>query len=366
MKIFASLAGLIVASSTLSSLAPDAHACSPPAPGLVASTPKNGDTYPANAALLFYGYDITLDALIVKVDGQPATFVDAPDIASLGLGALVARISPEPEPGQTVEIAGSFCPEVACEPSAITFTAGELDNAPPGSPTAISFDIHDHADFVSSGGDCQSDTDLTWYVRVDTVVGAGPSESAVALLVQAFRDASFQDIVFSESQLMTGASATVSRGTTVSVLGGEAAPEALCFRASVRDLSGNVSIPKVEVCKPCRYRKDDAGGNDSHPPEPTWTSADVYPGGPCDEGGSGGNGGGNGGNAGGGDGGGGDAGSGGEAGGGDAGGENGDDVSVVGCSCRLPAGETSGSTAALLALLAGAAAGRRRRRDSKS
>ncbi len=298
--------------------------------------------------------------MTVKVDGQTAVFVDAPDIASLPIGAaIVARIVPEPEPGQTVELAGTFCPDAGCEPSAITFTAGAPDNAPPGSPTAISFDIHDHADFVSSGGDCQSDTDLTWYVRVDTVVAPGPSESAVALFVQAFRDASFQEVVFSKSGFLTGASGTLSMGYTVSVLDGKAPPEALCFRASVRDVSGNASLQIVEACKPCRYRTDDAGGSFSSPPEPTWTSADVYPGGPCDDGGSGGSGGsGNGG----GDAGGGDAG-GGDAGGGSAGsgGGGGDDVSVVGCGCQLPAREASGSAVALLALVAGAALGRRRR-----
>ena len=363
MKIFVSLTGLLIAASTFAGLAPYAHACSPPAPGLVASMPANGDTYPSNAALFFYGYGITLDAMTVTVDGEPASFADAPALASLGLdAALIARISPEPEPGQTVELAGTFCPDVGCEPSAITFTAGAPDNAPPGALTALSFDIHDHADFVSSGGDCQSDTDLTWYLRVDTVVAPGPSESAVALLVLAYRDASFEEVVFSESRLLTGKSGTLSSGHTVSVLDGKAPPEALCFRAMVRDVSGNASLQVVEACKPCRYRKDDAGGSLSSPPEPMWTSADVYPGGPCDDGGSGGAGGSGsgGGDSGGGDSGGGNAG-GGDSGGGGAGSGGGDDVSVVGCGCQLPARETSGSAVALLALLAGAALGRRRR-----
>ena len=49
------VASLLAASAVLG-LSPDADACSPPPPGLTGSTPKSGDTYPANAALFFEGF----------------------------------------------------------------------------------------------------------------------------------------------------------------------------------------------------------------------------------------------------------------------------------------------------------------------
>ena len=86
------------------------QACSPPQPGFAASVPADGTSYPANGYLLFEGYGINLDAVTVTVDGSPATLVQPADSDPLArLATLVARVEPEPMPGQLVEIGGSFC-----------------------------------------------------------------------------------------------------------------------------------------------------------------------------------------------------------------------------------------------------------------
>jgi MYXO-CTERM domain-containing protein len=140
---------------------------------------------------------------------------------------------------------------------------------------------------------------------------------------------------------------SLSSRHTINVLNGAAAPEALCFRASVRDVAGNPAGETVHACAPCNYRKDPAGmGDFSPPPEPAWTAADIYPGGSCADG----NGAGGGGGAGGSNGSGGSGGSGDETGGGDG-----------GCGCRLAGSESSDMGYAALALLSIAALARRRR-----
>jgi hypothetical protein len=345
MKSFARLPAFLIALATIAGLEGTADACSPPLPSLTSSIPATGETYPGNAAVFFLGYGISLDAVTVKIDGQPASFTAAADIDALGLGTLSARIAPTPSKGQVVTIEGNFCePANPCD-NTITFTAGDADNTPPAAPTAISFDIYDYPDFKSSGGDCQSDSDLAWWIDVSATPPAA-SESRVVLHVEAFRDETFKELVFAESTFINGPMTSLSSRHTINVLNGAAAPEALCFRASVRDVAGNPSGETVHACAPCNYRKDAAGMADfSAPPEPAWTAADIYPGGSCDNG----NGAGGGGGAGGSNGSGGSGGSG-ETGGGDE-----------GCGCRLAGSGSSDMGYAALALLSIAALARRRR-----
>ena len=344
---FGPLSAFLIGLATFAGIEGRADACSPPFPALTGSIPAMGETYPGNAAVFFLGYGISLDAVTVKVDGQPASLTPAADIDALGLGSLSARVVPTPTPGQTVTIEGDFCgASNPCGNSSITFKAGEPDNAPPAAPSAISFDLHDYPDFKSSGGDCQNDSDLAWWIDVSATPPAA-SESRVVLHVEAFRDETFQEMVFAESTFVTASSTSLLSRHTVNVLNGAAAPEALCFRASVRDVAGNPASETVHVCAPCYYRKDAAGMGDFSPPaEPTWTAADIYPGGACN----------NGNGAGGGAGAGGSNGSGGAGGsGGETGGEG------EGCSCRVAGGEKSDMGYAALALLSIAAIIRRRR-----
>lgn len=340
-KSFAPLPAFLIALSSLTAFESSADACSPPQPALTGSIPASGGTYPGNAAVFFQGYGISLEAVSVKIDGQPANFTAAPDIDALNVGYLAARIVPTPAKGQVVTIEGDFCGALnPCGNSIITFTAADPDNTPPPAPTAISFDLYDYPDFKSSGGDCQIDSDLGWFIDV-TATPPADSESPVVLIVEAFRDNFFEAFVFSESSFIGGSNVSLSSRHTVDVLNQVDAPQALCFRASVRDAAGNPAGQTVDTCEPCNYRKDPAGMDSfTPPPEPMWTAADIYPGGPCDDG-SGGAGG-----------------AGGASNGTGGGSETGGDE---GCGCRVAGGQSSDMGIAGLALLAIAAISRRRR-----
>src|ERR1044072_9374600 len=154
MNALSRLFGLVTAIACVAGLEASADACSPPLPGLTGSIPANGETYPANAALYFLGYDIALGGVTVTVDGQPATLVPAPDAAVNGVEGVTARITSAPAKGQMVKIEGDFCAASGgCGASTITFTAGDSDVTPPSPPASIGFDLYDYPDFKSGGGD---------------------------------------------------------------------------------------------------------------------------------------------------------------------------------------------------------------------
>ncbi|MGK3992694.1 hypothetical protein [Sorangium sp. So ce1024] len=332
--------------------------------------PESGGSLRGNAAIFFDGFSISLDAVSVTVDGEPASLVAVTDLPPVGC-RLVARIEPPPGEGQAIVIEGDFCSaERSCGQSRIELTAGAADTEAPAGPRGLSFDLHDHADFKSSGGDCQVDTDLTWWITVDAET-AGSGEAPVITTVEAFRDDTFAAPVFSQSRFMNAATATVALSRTAAVLDGAAAPEAFCFRATVTDTAGNAAGEVAYACRPCYYRKDPdtAQPGLGAPPEPAWTEEDVYPGGTCDSGTGPGSGTGTGG---------GDAstgagGSGGDGGGGNGGGSGGDgpggsggggETEESGCSCRAAGGsdgEGQSGIAALALLACAALAGRRKR-----
>ncbi|WP_155798176.1 hypothetical protein [Sorangium cellulosum] len=355
--------GIIAALLCTAAMESSAEACSPPLPGLTGTLPESGGSLPANAAIFFDGYSISLDAVSVTVGGEPASLVAVTDLPSLGY-SLVARIDPPPGEGQAIVIEGDFCRAAEpCGPTRIELTAGAADADAPAGPSGVSFDVHDHADFKSSGGDCQVDSDLSWWVTVEGEI-AGSGEAPVITTIEAFLDDTFTDPVMSQSRLMNAAALTVALSRTTDVLDGAAAPEAFCFRATAIDAAGNAAGEAVHACKPCYYRKDPETAQPGlgAPPEPAWTEGDIYPGGTCDSGmGAGGGGAGGAGTGAGGSGGDGAGGSGGDG----AGGSGGDgETAESGCSFRAPGGSGGAGTTgiAALALLACAAlAGRRKR-----
>lgn len=274
-----------LAALALTASPPRAEACSPPLPGLYGSLPADGASYPANAALFFSGYDVTLDDTTVTVAGQPATLTTAGTPGGLGLSALIV---PAPQAGDEVIIEGTFCPAGSgCPSKKITFTATAPDTTPPKGADAASFDVYDYADYHSSGGDCTSDSDLAEWVQLK-----GPTPDAggspVIFTLEAYRDAGLTDLVFTRSGFLpeTG-QAEVELRLFAADLGGKSAPEALCFHVSTKDAAGNpapsLTESPVVVCKPCNYRVSDAPNTGfGPPPEPMWSGADAYPGGPCD------------------------------------------------------------------------------------
>jgi MYXO-CTERM domain-containing protein len=329
-----------------------ADACSPAPPGLSASIPGNGESYPANAVLLFFGQQISLDAVTVNVIppvGPTSALVPA-DVP-FGLGSIAARIEQPPPPGHSVEIVGDFCPpEYMCEPQAITYYVASGDFTPPAAPTAVSFDVYDYPDWVSGGGDCTSDSDLGYWVHA-SVAPATSDEAPVVATITA-RENDTPNAVSTRSLVVTDGDLSVAFRLLVEQIAGEDPPEALCFDVTVTDTALNDAGSLNTICAPCRYRVDtDPMVPSFQPEEPAWTAADAYPGGPCkgEEGGGGSSGDGGGG-----------AGAGGSDGG--TGGGGGDD-GVVGCACELERPARDAGTPLLLGALAlGAARLRRRRR----
>lgn len=273
------LSALLAGTCSLAAYAPRlAAACGPPQPGLTGSIPADGATYPANAALLFSGFYIQTDALKVTVDGVDAELVPA-DLPS-GFATRAVLVQPQPEPGQTVVVSGSFCPAENCEETTLTFTAGELDLvAPEPIPAAAFFGVYDHSDFVSSGGDCQSDSDITFYLHLEQ----GPaSEGGATELVHAEWKPNDNGGV-SGSRRTSGGVEILAMSVVTSQLAGADPNKDVCFTVTHHDAAGNVSEP-YQVCPACFFRKDDLPLMQSTPAEPAWTDADAVPGSACADG----------------------------------------------------------------------------------
>ncbi|MDI1476022.1 hypothetical protein [Polyangium sp. y55x31] len=349
---------LVAAVALCSAASRPARACVPPQPGLSNHIPENGATYPANAALFFWGHSISLDAVTVTVDGTPASFVPFGDVALAELGGFVVRIDPTPSVGQVVKVSGNFCtPDVTCELKSIAFTTSAPDTTSPTPVKNLLFNVYDYADFKASVGDCQIDSDLAYFVHADAdapVMDAAPE----VWRVEAFRDAAMQDLAFKRSVL---AGSTLWFQKLAQDLEGADPATAFTFRVTTHDAAGNKGGSSV-VSSPCHVRVDPPGTSSQWPPnEPMWTAADVHPGGVCDESGSGGAGGGGGSGGSGGAGGNGGNGSGGS--GGDSSGDSsGDDGS---CAVSAPGDARSGIAGlGLLGLMLLASRNRRRRPSS--
>lgn len=275
----------------------EAQACSPPLPGLTSSIPADGETYPANGYIFFMGYYIGLAKVSVTVNGQPATLSD---ISSTFAGApfeLSARVMPEPKPGDAIVISGDFCEQDVCAAKSISFTAGAADTQAPPSPSKAWFNMYDFPDFKSSGGDCQFNTDLSLWTHIEGMP-AGMGEAPLLYHVEAFSDMGMTKSVLDTVSFVNEAAVAWGYRKLLADFGG-VNPADVCFRITAIDGAGNKSAESAAFCKACYARTDAPGISQSVPPEPQWTSADIYAGGPCDTGmGAGGSGGGGNGNGG--------------------------------------------------------------------
>lgn len=266
----------------------DARPCSPPLPGLTGSIPADGESYPANAALTFQGFGLALDDVEVTIDGTPAGLVPASSLAELGGGLLAwpnaALVDPAPAAGQTVVLRGTFCDAGSasggCTEKTISYTATAPDAAPPAKPEGVSYDVHDYVDFKSSGGDCQSDSDVAYWLHLPGVART-PDVARVAYRVDVFRDAALTQAALSDTFYANDGSSDVGLRALASALAGTALADA-CVRVQAFDLSGNVAAEATVVCDPCHVRADPAGeAPDSSPSQPAWGTADLWPGGVC-------------------------------------------------------------------------------------
>jgi MYXO-CTERM domain-containing protein len=251
-----------------------AEACGPPEPGLERSVPEDGATYPGNAALLFDGFSISLAGVTVTVDGEPAALVPAPfDDVAPGLAVLV---EPTPMEGQTVVVSGPFCDE--CEPEAITYTAGPPDlTAPQPLVDSTFFAVYDHSDFVSSGGDCMSDSDLTLYVHLTQM---HPEPGQPSLFTIAWDPDGEGGLGFRRTVLVEAGAEVVPVSLVTEQFGDKDPVDEVCLEVTAFDAAGNAAEP-FELCPACFARADALGLETDTPPEPDWTEADGVPGSPC-------------------------------------------------------------------------------------
>lgn len=271
------LAALLAGAFVVTAYMPAAaEACGAPQPALNSTVPGEGATYPANAALMFSGHELSLDAVTVTVDGAPAQLVAAP-FAS-GWANISVLVEPAPQVGQQVVVSGTICPLEFCEPLMLTYTAGEPDvTAPVPVPEASFFAVYDHANFESSGGDCESNTDLTLYVHTmqdEAAPGAAPG------VVSASWDGGGGGGGFGGFSFASGTSASVRIPITEPQLGGKDPRSEVCVKVTARDAAGNEAEP-FELCPACFFREDDTPIQGSFVPEPLWTEADAVPGSAC-------------------------------------------------------------------------------------
>ena len=257
----------------------DAHACSPPAPGLTSHIPEDGAYYPANGIVLFNGFGLSLDQVTVTVNGAPGTLVDASAAFATSIAPLAARISPKPNPDEKVTISGSFC--ASCPSETFSFTARADDLVAPEGFVSSQYGVHDYADFKTSGGDCQSDSDMALWVETKTIP-ASEEEAPTVLQIEAFADNALTKPIGSHGSLITTSEMTWGLRVTSAMLDG-ANPTGVCFRLSTKDLSGNDGPMPTVLCNACYARTDAQGGMTGFPPDkPAWTDADAIKDGPCD------------------------------------------------------------------------------------
>jgi hypothetical protein len=141
--------------------------------------------------------------------------------------------------------------------------------------------VHDYADFKSSGGDCQSDSDLGLWVHAQTIP-ANEEEAPTILQIEAFADSALSKPIGSRSSLITTNESVWGYRVTTATLQG-ASPTGVCFRLSTKDLSGNDGPDPTILCKACYTRTDAQAGMTGLPPdEPMWGEGDVIKDGPCD------------------------------------------------------------------------------------
>jgi MYXO-CTERM domain-containing protein len=245
---------------------------------VTSTLPADGATYPANAALLIDGFDLSIDALDaikVTVDGVAAKLVPA-DLGP-NFATIAAMIEPQPAPGAAVVVSGNFCLDAGCDDTKLSFTAGAPDlTAPEPKPAAAFFGLYDHGDFMSSGGDCQSDSDMTFYLHVEQVVPAD-GEAPQRISAQYLPDGQGG---FSDSVRTSDESARVIMSVVASQLAGADPIADVCFTVRHVDAAGNAAEP-YEVCGACFQRKDEVVPPLSSPEEPAWSDVDAVPGSAC-------------------------------------------------------------------------------------
>lgn len=321
---------ILLASAALSTAAPRAHACSPPAQGVTGTVPAEGEKYPGNAAVLLQGQGISITDASVTVDGQPATMKDAYWTVHLVKTRFVGFfVEPTPVAGQSVVVTGTFCPPGSgCNPVTLHYQATAAFNEAPTPVDLVEVDVYDYPDFKSSGGDCLSDSLVTWWLHLKSPVPDRATEGAVLYVIDVLPSLGGEPDYIASGLVEPGWDPVVALPWLDFGFEGQPVPEEHRFNISTFNSVGNMPSPGGKSPSgTCHYRVDTIPSNGSLPAEPTWTAADIYPGGPCETTTGSGSGGG--------------------------GGSGREDVVIDGCGCRV-AGDVDSSASGLFGAMIGA------------
>ncbi len=263
---------------------PRAHACTPLPEGVFSTIPAEGQKYPANAAVILQGQGISLTDASVTVDGKPATLKDVSTTLLSETDLFGVTVEPTPVAGQNVVITGTFCGVGSgCPMVALHYLATAAIAALPPPVEPVGFDVYDYPDFKSGGGDCQSDSDFAWWVRLKSPIPDPAKDGAVMYVIEGYTPAQSEGPTFKARGFVTASwNPVVTIRQYVGILGGEPLPESTCFSVETYDSAGNHSSSVKSLCKPCNYRADMVPISGLPPAEPMWTAADIYPGGMCD------------------------------------------------------------------------------------
>jgi len=257
-----------------------ADACGATPPGLTASLPIDGASHPGNAALLFWGSELSLEAVTVTVDGEPATLVPAP--FADGLAALAVAVEPAPQAGQTVVLAGKFCQEPTDCDAALTYTVSAPDLAAPAPIVDASFfAVYDHVPFQLQGGCEQTTVERTLYVHLQQPAPAA-GEAPVFFRVEWEGEEDPGAGLIRRTEQAIEETTIIPIGLDANTLGMADVLSEVCLEVVARDAAGNASEP-FELCPPCFLHEDEApiDASASLPPEPAWAEAEAVPGSAC-------------------------------------------------------------------------------------
>ncbi len=274
MKIAISSALCVFCAETL--FEHSARACSPPVePTLLGPDPAG--PVPANAAIRIQASSTDLSEYVASVDGELAALTEVEEL----------RINHYVTSEFAVSIAGvtagahvrlRWCEEGNGCIDVIEYDASDPVVEPPPAPASLIFDLHDFPG-IYGGALCELPEELNWWIKTEVA----PSEHDIEVfhLFEGFSAEEQPQLRFRSHALASGEVIDWPVAGYQVQLGDAEPPEAICIRATAIDAAGNRSEP-VESCLPCRYSVAVRSGD--LPPQPMWTEADIYPGGPCVDG----------------------------------------------------------------------------------
>ena len=264
---------------------PRAHACSPLPEGVSSTVPADGEKYPGNAAVILQGQGISLTDAAVTVDGQPATLKNATGTTFFSeTGFFGVYVEPVPAEGKKVIITGTFCPAgSACNPVMLHYEATAAFEKQPAPIEVEEVDVYDYPDFKSSGGDCQSDSSHAWWIHLKSPIPDRATEGVVLYKIESTPGFGGEPDFVARGIVTTSWNPVIVVRGGGTDFGGVPLPESKHFRITTVSSNGNMpSVPGQSDPGTCHYRVDTGPASSSPPAEPVWTTADIYPGGPCD------------------------------------------------------------------------------------